>query len=134
MNNTISFWTSSVRYRLIWISVCLWDTLCLFKDLQKLGYFYMTKTFSTSEIGNISFVLGHTIWPSFSVAIFAKACSPYTYPLGSIIGRLFSSRGLPLIWQISLDWEQWAKGNTEASLLKATWQTGHSLFFSPVWR
>ena len=50
--------------------------------------------------------------------------SPYTYPLGSIMGRLCSLSGRPEIAQTNLDCEQWANGSGCASSLKESWHTG----------
>jgi len=58
------------------------------------------------------------------VMIQKLTCSPYTYPLGSIIGRLCSLRGRPEIAQTNLDCEQWANGRGCASSLKESWHTG----------
>ena len=49
-----------------------------------------------------------------------------TYPFGSMRGGLFSFMGLPLMEQMSLDCEQWAKARGAANSFKGLWQTGHS--------
>merc|ERR1712098_936348 len=59
--------------------------------------------------------------PPLSSAIFLRACSPYTYPLGSIKGWLCSFMGFPLREHISRDWELWAKAKGAASSFSGVW-------------